>query len=177
MGLRYESLDKSVRTFMEAEFVRDRENDALYLSPRLTDYGTDRWPALLLDAIRTHDDEWLSGQLRRHGCIQEYEQRAKKGGGTITARVPSTAADTLAEGEFNRYYVRGLCASIAHAGGGLVEVYRGKEVAQPRPSSEAKVGHRLDAAQLLADLREAKGVEPALGVPPGPNSGLTVRRT
>jgi hypothetical protein len=56
------------------------------------------------------------------------------------------------------------------------EVYRGKDVQNPRPESQALIGRRLPAQSLLDDLRTAQGVEPALGLPPGPNSGLTVRR-
>lgn len=49
-------------------------------------------------------------------------------------------------------------------------------VRNPRPESEAMVGSRLPAQALLDDLRTSQGVEPALGLPPGPNSGITVRR-
>ena len=37
------------------------------------------------------------------------------------------------------------------------------------------LGKRLYAEALLKDLRESVGAEPALDLPPGPNSGLTVR--
>ena len=46
-------------------------------------------------------------------------------------------------------------------------------VENPRPESQAKVGALFDAKQLLNDLRTSQGVEPALGIPPGPNSGLS----
>lgn len=104
------------------------------------------------------------------------EQRRKPKGGFTTARVPFNAHETLAEGEFNRFYARGLCACVLAEGGSEVEVYRGKIVTSPRPESEAMIGQHLSAQQLLEDLRTAQGVEPALGLPPGPNSGLTVRR-
>jgi hypothetical protein len=37
------------------------------------------------------------------------EERRNPRGGITIARVPITAADTLAEGEFNRFYARALC--------------------------------------------------------------------
>jgi hypothetical protein len=43
--------------------------------------------------------------------------------------VPVTAADTLAEGEFNRFYLRGLCRRASAANMAEIEVYRAKEVA------------------------------------------------
>ncbi|MCG8431014.1 MAG: hypothetical protein MJA29_07565, partial [Candidatus Omnitrophica bacterium] len=109
------------------------------------------------------------------GYMKDYEQRKKRGGGFTTAKVPITAPDTLSEGEFNRYYVRGLCVRVIEEGVNQVEVYRGIPVNQPRSESEALLGKRLSAEALLADLRESVGVEPALGLPPGPNSGLTIR--
>lgn len=38
------------------------------------------------------------------------------------------------------------------------------------------IGKLITAEQLLQDLRTHPGVEPAMGLPPGPNSGLTVTR-
>jgi hypothetical protein len=131
---------------------------------------------LLREAIEQHDDSWIALTIRERGHMKAEEQRAKPKGGFTMAKVPVTAPDTLAEGEFNRFYVRGLCAQVLSSGGTEVEVYRGKDVNNPRPESQAMIGHRVSAQQLLNDLRNSPGVEPALGLPPGPNSGLTVRR-
>jgi hypothetical protein len=55
-------------------------------------------------------------------------------------------------------------------------IFRAKPVTNPRPESEARVETTLPAADLLEDLRAHPGDEPpALGVPSGPNSGLSVR--
>lgn len=88
--------------------------------------------------------------------------------------MPFNAAETLGEGEFNRFYSRGLCArAIAEQVSG-VRVYRAKDVASPRSASISMVGQVFDPAILLDDLRTHIGVEPALGLPPGPNSGLSI---
>jgi hypothetical protein len=79
----------------------------------------------------------------------------------------------LAQGEFNRYYIRGVCRRALEAGILDVEVYRARLVAAPRPDSEALIGRRLDAEQLIADLRTHMGVDTALGLG-RPNSGLSV---
>jgi hypothetical protein len=107
--------------------------------------------------------------------LQGFAPKTSTSGGFTWATVPATAPETLAEGEFNRFYARGLCARALQDGITQVEVYRGKLVNQPRRGSQAMLGQRIDAESLLADLRSAQGVEPALGLPPGPNSGLTVR--
>ena len=55
-------------------------------------------------------------------------------------------------------------------------IYRAKPVSNPRPESEARVETSLSPEELLDDLRSHPGDEPpTLGVPSGPNSGLSVR--
>jgi len=176
MSIRYESLNADVRRFMVREVERDQANGSMYISPRLAEAGAQAWPQILREASEQHDDAWLASVLRSRGYMRTEEQRRKPKGGFTTAKVPHTAPDTLAEGEFNRFYARGLCAAVLASGGTHVEVYRGKDVQNPRPESEAMIGRRIPAQQLLDDLRTSQGVEPALGLPPGPNSGLTVRR-
>lgn len=173
MGIRYNSLDANVRQWMLHELDLDKGNGRLYISPRLTEDGANAWPELLRNAFLEYNDDWLSSQIRSRGFVRETEQRKKPNGGFTTARVPHTAPETLAEGEFNRFYARGLCAAVLAGGGIDVEVCRGKEVENPRPESQAMIGRRLPAQQFLKDLRESQGVEPALGLP-RPNSGLTI---
>lgn len=176
MGIRYESLDENVRRCMIEELELDFNSGKLYISPRLTDEGVRVWPDLLREAFRNHDDDWLASQLRFRGLMRKTEQRRTPKGSFTTAQVPRTAPETLAEGEFNRFYARGLCRHVIETGGTEVEVYRGKTVLNPRPESQAMIGRRLSAQRLLEDLRVSQGVEPSLGLPPGPNSGLTIRR-
>jgi len=175
MGIYYEDLTENVRVFMVEELDWSLESGNLYISPRLTEEGVREWPALLREALLKHDDSWLANELRKRNLIRKMEQRKTRSGFTL-ARVPRTAPDTLAEGEFNRFYIRGLCRLVIESGGAEIEVYRGKEVATPRPSSQAMIGQRLPAQQLLESLRESQGVDSALGLPPGPNSGLTIRK-
>ena len=56
-----------------------------------------------------------------------------------------------------------------------IEVYRAKEVTNPRSESERKIGTIVDPKKLLDDLRANPGVDTALGLPSGPNSGLSVK--
>jgi hypothetical protein len=84
------------------------------------------------------------------------------------------AHEMLAEGEFNRFYIRGLCVRALADGIDEVVVYRAKAVQNARSESEGKIGQRVSADALLVDLRLHKGVDTALGLPPGPNSGLSV---
>ena len=175
MGLCYENLDEITRSFMLSEVDLDLSHEKLYMSPRLNELGEQNYVSLLKEAIEHHNDAWLAQQLHSGGYMKENEQRKKRGGGFTTAKVPVNAPDILSEGEFNRYYARGLCVRAIDEDIDQVEVYRGKQVNQPRPESEAMLGKKLSAKALLEDLRKSIGVEPALGLPPGPNSGITIR--
>ncbi len=174
MALRYEDLDERTRRFMLEEVEADASQGFLYISPRLNTSGQQGFEQLLKEAVREHDDAWLADQLRYGDYLNATLQRQTKKGVTMQ-KMPSNAPDTLAEGEFNRFYIRGLCRRAIEDGINEVEVYRGRESSRPRPESEAMIGKRLPAYVLLEDLRLSPGVEPALGLPPGPNSGLTVR--
>ena len=175
MALHYENLDERTRSFMLGEVDSDLSHEKFYISPRLNELGEENYVYLLKEAIEHHDDAWLAQQLRSRGYMKENEQRKQPGGDLMTVRIPRTAPDALSEGEFNRYYIRGLCVRVIAEGIDQVEVYRGKPVSPFRPESEAMLGQRLSAKMLLEDLRESIGVDSALDLPAGPASGLTVR--
>jgi hypothetical protein len=176
MGLAYRDLDEETRKYMIEEIDMAVADGSIYISPWLSERGKEDWNELLKAAAATGNDDTLAAELRRFGRINETAERRKpKGGGFTTYRVPEIAAATMAEGEFNRFYCRGLCRrAIAH-GVKSLSVYRAKQVMQPRPESEAKIGSAVDPEAILQDLRSSAGVEPSLGLPPGPNSGLTLR--
>ncbi len=176
MGLRYLNLDADVRRYMLEEIDMAVRDGSIYISPWLSDQGKTDWPKLLREAAEKGTDSSLASELRRNGRINRIAQRKKpKGAGLITYNVPVTAADTMAEGEFNRFYVRGLCRAAIDKKIAELEVYRAKEVETPRIASEEKIGTLVDPNAILDDLRKSPGVEPALGLPPGPNSGLTLK--
>lgn len=175
MSINYADLTSEVRTCMLGELDDDLSRGSLYLSTRLTPLGVTAWHRLLRAALEGHDDGWLAKQLSSAGYLLAHESR-RTAHGTTMVRVPHTAPMTLAEGEFNRFYARGLSRWAVASGEVILQVYRGKTVDQTRRESEAMIGRTIDAAALLRDLRSSVGVEPALGLPPGPNSGLSVRR-
>jgi len=178
MAFRFHDLDETTRSFMVEEVDRDTAQGILYLSPRLTDRGRRDWPGLLRAAVEKGDERRLAESLRGTGRLREVEHRqSRRGWGRPhEVRVPVTAPMTLAEGEFNRFYIRGLCLRALAQGIGEVAIYRAKAVDVPRPESARLVGARRPVTMLLEDLRTHSGEEePALRVPGGPNSGLSVR--
>lgn len=175
MALRLESLNDNVRRFMLREVEFDVTRDQLYKSKYFNDVGNATYLDLIREATRAYDDEWLANRLRVGGCMNAKAMRRKPKGGYTEVNVPITAPDTFAEGEFNRFYARGLCLYAIEIGMPSLLVYRAKAVMVPRADSEAMIGSMIDAGALLADLRIHQGVDTALGLPNGPNSGLSVR--
>jgi hypothetical protein len=175
MPLSYRDLDAVTRLLMLQEMAADASRGAMQPSSWLTAAGKYHWVNLLRSAIEKGDDVSLASEIRRNGFLQLY-QICHREGQEYQAKVPRTAADTLAEAEFNHYYCRAICRRALERGSGLVEVYRAKGVKLPRSRSQQLVGTLVEARTLLDDLRaHPGGIETALGVPAGPNSGLSVR--
>jgi hypothetical protein len=172
VGLKFEDLEVA-RKFMLEEIEMDVQSEKIYLSSYLTQSGQGNWAGLLLAAAQTGSDETLAVSVR--GMFSTKIQKRKHKGGFIWAAVPHNANEVLAESEFNRYFCRGLARHATDAGIPRLEVYRAKQVAQPRPESQQKIGLLVDPGVILIDLRSSQGVEPALGIPLGPGSGITLR--
>jgi len=174
MSLNLLNLDSLTRQHMLDEINADIAAGRLYVSNRLNAQGRQAYPRLLKEAAQLHDDSWLAAQLRVGGNFNDTEQRNTKRG-LVTAQIPVTAPDTLAEGEFNRYYLCGLCLRAIQQKEPSLIIYRAKLVDNPRPDSEMKIGSHIDPIVLLNDVRTHPGVDTALGLPPGPNSGLSAK--
>lgn len=175
MSLRLESINDDVRRFMLQEVEYDVENNSLYKSKHFNDTGNSIYLDLIKQTVQQYDDDWLAERIRVGNCMNRTAMRRKPKGGYTEVKVPVTAPDTFAEGEFNRFYARGLCLHAIDLDIPSLLVYRAKAVMVPRPDSEAMIGSMIDAKALLADLRINQGVDTALGLPNGPNSGLSVR--
>jgi hypothetical protein len=176
MGLNLVNLDTQTRPLMLEEIDRDVKAQKLYISARLSATGARDYSDLLIAAARDHDDAWLAAEIRKPGRLNPTEQRkARSGFGVTIAKVPITAADTMAEGEFNRFYIRGVCRRAIADGQSTVTIYRAKSVMNPRLESVQLEGQSINAQALLDDLRIHTGIDTVLGLPPGPNSGLSAR--
>lgn len=176
MGIKYENLDTETRAHM----LEEVDLGGHYVSPRLTPEGVAAWPTLMREAVQTHSDDWLAQELLNRNFVCGEESYTRDGV-TRTRRVNQPhAAQQLSEGEFNRYYLRGLCQRAKKEGKGELVIYRGKEVANPRPESEAKIGALVPIGPLLESLRtnDFVNIENAVGItgaPGGPNSGITCK--
>jgi len=178
MGLTYQDLDAKTRDLMLEEIVRDVAAHTLYLSDNLTQQGRVDYPGLLKEAVANGSDDTLAVAIRVRLNSHEKPRKLKSGEFSTAPEMRSNAHTMLAEGEFNRFYIRAVCRRAIDGEGGspaVVTIYRAKAVDRERPESEAKIGQSVAADALLRDLRGSPGVATAQAVPGGPNSGLSVR--
>jgi hypothetical protein len=157
MSLILANLDQATRKSMISELDSDIAAKNLYLSQRLSPHGLQKYPDIIRQALEHYDDTWLASELNLGGILNTTEQRRATSGVTTTVKVPVTAAGTMAEGEFNRFYMRGLCLRAISEGKTYLEIYRAKQVTNPRSKSLKLTGTTIAAVPLLDDLRKSIG--------------------
>ena len=173
MPLHYENLDPVTRRYALAELDRDMQDGSYHASERLRPEAVDQYRRLLNEAIRYYDDRWL--EERAEDLVADVEERHTKSGAAIKARVPEVAVRMLTEGDFNRYYMRGIAQRAIEEGRGVVEVYRARLSLAARPESAELEGRRLQPADVLAWLRGENIDDPFVKGLGRPNSGLSIR--
>ncbi|MCD1117891.1 hypothetical protein [Chryseobacterium turcicum] len=173
MKFNFENLDQTIRQLMINEMDFDIQNNKLYLSKRFNDNGQEKYEDLLKQSLESGDEQTLAVSLKNNNCFKSQEERKTKTG-TSLVKVPENANITFAEGEFNRFYIRALCLKAIDENL-VLEVYRARHSDKTRSESENLIGEIVDPQNLLNDLRENIGIDTALGLPPGPNSGLSIK--
>lgn len=173
MAFEFRDLDTRTRSCMLQELDWDEGRRSLYFGKRLSEAGLQRYPGMLRHAIESGDETSLALDLSGPGLLLTHEVAHTKAGEEYTKAVRHDANEVLAEGEFNRYYLRGLCRRAIEDGVSRLVVYRAKAVGVPRAESDAMVGTAIEVQSLLSDLREHPGTDTALGLPPGAGSGLS----
>jgi hypothetical protein len=175
LGLNYENLDGVTRAFMIEEIAIDERAETLYRSPWLTQGGQGDWAEILREAATSGSDDTLAAQLRLRNRIATRAQRRKPNSHVMTWYTLGANAPDVMAGEFNVFYCRGLCSRALAEGIPRLEVYRARNSLHPRQESEAAIGFLVEPEVILIDLRNTHGTPPTFGLPPGPNTGLTLR--
>jgi hypothetical protein len=172
MAFNFRDLNEDTRHFMVEEIERAIREDNLYFSKRFNQTGHKEWPVLLLEAAKEHNEHWLAYQLETKGLIKGLEGSRTPSGRYTLKHVPHTAAETIAEGQFNRYYILGLCRQALVKGKAQVVVYRAKEVSSPRAKSTQIIGQSRAPSELIEQIRP---LQSSLGHELlQPNSGLSI---
>ena len=150
-------LDDKTRTFMLAAIEDADRIGNIYYSTRFNDTGRREWLWLLKQAAREHDAQWLADQVENNHLMRELEGGRSPQGSYLVKHIPQeAAAQTLAEGQFNRFYMLGLCRRARAEGVTHLEVYRARETSSPRPESQAMIGKLISVAEVEDQLRDTK---------------------
>ena len=173
MPLQYESLDPTTRRFAIAELDSDIATGAYHSSERIRPTAIAEYQRYLHEALRYYDDRWLEDHAS--DLMVDFEPRHIRSGGQTAVKLPEMASRMLAEGDFNRYYMRGVALRAVEEGRQVVEVYRARLSMEPRAESAQLEGHRLPAEEVLEYLRGEQVADPAVSALGRPNSGLSVR--
>lgn len=173
MPLKYDDLDPATRRHAFAELDADIASGAFHPSDRLRPTAIAEYQRLLRDAIHYYDDLWLEQHV--DDLLVDFEPRQTRSGGRTTAKVPEMAPRMLAEGDFNRYYMRGVALRALEEDRQVVEVYRARLSLEPRAESAELEGHRLPAREVLEYLRGLRVEDTTVARLGRPNSGLSIR--
>jgi hypothetical protein len=173
MPLQYESLDPTTRRFAIAELDSDLATGSYHSSERIRPTAIAEYQRYLHEALRYYDDRWL--EEHASDLMVDSEPRRTRSGGQTAVKLPQMAARMLAEGDFNRYYMRGVALRASEEGRQVVEVYRARLSLEPRRESAVLEGRRLPAEEVLKYLRGDQSSDPEVTALGRPNSGLSVR--
>jgi hypothetical protein len=174
MPLELVNLDVCTRRFMLAELEADIAANTLYLSPQLSEDGRTQYQHLLREALATGTETSLADALRASDLVI-LPDRWKRSGAAELRDALGAAAALLAEREFHRFYIRGLCRRAMEQGVRTLTIYRAKPSDPARAQSEAMVGVSITATSLLEDLSAAFRIMPPHGLPQCRDPGLSVR--
>lgn len=118
-----ENLDsENVRKFMLEEINFDIERKKLYISKRMRKTHENIYTNLLIKEADNGTPESLSKTILDNNCLLEKEKTVRG-----FRKVPYNAHETLGEGEFNRFYMRGLSKKAIDENLEL-KIYRAKKV-------------------------------------------------
>lgn len=172
MGMSYVDMSDAIRKLMIEEVAYD--GDGLYSGSYITDAGKLAWKDMLIEACNSGSDETLAAALTRGRYINAFISRRTKNGVT-QVRVPYTAANTVGESNFSRFYLRALSRFAIENDIPFLVGYRAMAVENSRPGSEEKIGMHFDPKLILEDLRATMDGQPEHGMPPGVGSGILAR--
>jgi hypothetical protein len=169
----FENLDEETRHFMLEAISEAEKSGDVYYSTRFNDEGFKQWLPLLKEAAEKYNEHWLAFQIEERGLMKGLEGSMTPSGGYTIKHVPDTAAETMAEGQFNRFYILGLCKRARAEKVSQLEVYRARESAAPRRESQNLIGSKFSIDYIEAQLlKTADSFKSSLVKP---NSGLSVR--
>jgi hypothetical protein len=169
----FKNLDESTRASMMQAIKEANSSGNIYFSTRFNQDGNDQWISLLTQAAQGFNEHWLAYQIEKNKLMKDFEDSTTPSGGYTIKHVPHTAATTFAEGQFNRFYILGLCKFAKSRGVLHLTVYRAKASLDPRATSEALIGQIYSIEDIESQLKETRASFKSELVKP--NSGISVK--
>jgi hypothetical protein len=174
MPLNLENLEPSTRRYMLEEFEDDLAAGTLYRSPQLSEAGAAHYEEMLRTNLATGTDETFAQALSAFDAVLppgrwQHSKEVGADNATLAATV------LLAEREFHRFYLRGLCRRALDEGIQTLVIYRARPADPGRAPADGMVGVRIAVHSLLEDLRGTFRSLPPHGLPPCRDPGLSVR--
>lgn len=174
MSLDLAHLDPCTRQCMLAELDEDLAAGTLYRSPQLSEDGVQQYQRLLRTAVTTGTEATFAEALCACDAVTPPSrwQHPREVG---PAEALAEATSRLAEREFHRFYIRGLCRRALDQGVETLVIYRARPADPGRAPSDAMIGVRIAVRSLLEDLRGTFPSVPPHGLPQCRDPGLSVR--
>lgn len=166
-------LNKTTRSFMLEAIEEAQQTDNIYYSTRLNESGKKQWLSLLKQAAIEYNENWLSFKLEENQLLSIIEGAQKHSGGDTIKHVPHTAAETLAEGQFNRFYILGLCKLAKFKNIDYLIMYRAKKSRNPQPESESLINTTISIDEVEKQLKDTQASFKSKLIQP--NSGISLK--
>lgn len=166
-------LNEETRLFMLDAIDEAEKSGNIYYSSRFTEKGKEQWLSLLKQAASEYNEHWLAYMLEENQLLKGFEGARKPSGGYSIKHVPQSAAETFSEGQFNRFYILGLCKLAKRNGISHLIVYRAKESKIPRPESESLLNTRIPINEIENQLIDISSSFKSKLVQP--NSGISLK--
>lgn len=162
--MKFYHLNPKVRELMAVELAKDLSEDKFIFSAYVDAKKEGEWISLLKKTFLYHDPSWLSQELKKRDVLKRRSLKNLKEGKFTLALVPRSAEETLAQDEFNLYYIKALCVYALSQGIEELEIYSARRIQNHRPKSESLKGKKVSAEDVLRDLRSSLRGESALGL-------------
>ncbi|VAW65664.1 hypothetical protein MNBD_GAMMA08-1170 [hydrothermal vent metagenome] len=169
----FENLNEDTRPYVLKAIENAENTNNIYCSARFTERGKEEYLPLLKEAAKDHNEHWLAYSLESPGIMKEHEGASTRSGGYTIKHVPHTAAQTFSEGQFNRFYILGLCLYARNIGVDSLQVYRAKESMSHRAESDSIIGNQILIEDIESQLLETRSSFSSELVKP--NSGISVK--
>lgn len=165
---KFKNLDNTTRLFMLESIAEAEETGRIYKSRRFNPPEQEnfkKWLVLLKKAAEKYDEVWLTNQLKDLRLLKKQEtahRRNRRINGELT----------LAEGQFNQYYMLGLCKRAKSEDISQLQIYRARESKSSRATSNKLINTYMSVTDIEIDLNDTEFALRKLG---RVDSGISVK--